>query len=105
MQHPFCMWNWGTFSACQKLYLKGNSLDLEANTIPFLDSFINHLQELPVNDEYAPPINILVFDNNTVFGKSLVGLHEIHSLKKFEVHPDQSQSASDSLSQGEERSN
>lgn len=51
--------------------------------------------ELPVNDEYAPPINIRVFDS--MFGKSPIGLHEIQSLKEFEVHAAESQSHADDI--------
>lgn len=58
-----------------------------------------HDQELPDDDEYAPPLNIRVFDNN-VFGRNTVpiGLCEIPSLKTFEVY---SESVDGGQSQGE----
>lgn len=44
--------------------------------------------------DFPPPINIRVFDSR--FGKSLIGLHEIQSLEKFEVPAAESQSHGES---------
>ncbi|KAL9983678.1 hypothetical protein ACROYT_G005892 [Oculina patagonica] len=81
---------------CNQTILKSDEVIRDVKRCPNFSRPVleRTILELPKNDEYAPPINIRVFDNNAMFGKSLVGLHEIHSLKQFEV---QSQSAESEL--------
>ncbi|KAJ7336514.1 hypothetical protein OS493_011724 [Desmophyllum pertusum] len=86
---PLLVSNLSVEFECNRTILRSNEVITDLKRCPNFSCPIleRTILELPTNDEYAPPINIRVF-NNTMFGKpALVGLHEIRSLKNFEVQP------------------